>query len=278
MFSSRIFTIASPWEYRYRGAVLFLSQPALALLSLLLLSLPWTWYLGLSVSTGPAVIAVGMASVGVAIRIWGTALISAGVMASRTLATDRLVTTGPFRYVRNPLYLGSILVFGAYGVLIDWKLAVGFVVFHWLRYLRIIGYEQSLLRQQWGGRFDAYCRRVPRLLPRLGPAKRDQATEQQPAPKIDGLCWRDGLLSNLIFLGMVVGYGATLFTANLAALVPFEAAGFVLTGLYLLGVKRRKVKEPRLQSPHRIRRAVSERSEGPVDSKDTLRNSSRIAS
>ena len=81
MFSSRIFTIASPWEYRYRGAVLFLSQPALALLSLLLLSLPWTWYLGLSVSTGPAVIAVGMAAVGVAIRIWGTALISAGVMA-----------------------------------------------------------------------------------------------------------------------------------------------------------------------------------------------------
>lgn len=250
MPSLRTLTIASPWEYRYRGAILFLSQPALGCLSFLVLSLPWTWYLGLPVSIAPAVIAVATASIGVAIRIWGTALISAAVMASSSLSTDRLVTWGPFGYVRNPLYLGSLLVFGAYGVLLDWRLALGFVVFHWLRYLRIIGYEQSLLERRWKDEFEAYCRRVPRLLPRLLPAKRTDQARGRPAPPVAGACWRDGVMSNLIFVGMAVGYGATALTANLAALVPFEAAGFVLTGIYLLSVKRRQGRDGGLRPPH----------------------------
>jgi hypothetical protein len=57
-------------------------------------------------------------------------------------------------------------------------------------------------------------------------------------------------MSNLIFVGMAVGYGATALTANLAALVPFEAAGFVLTGIYLLSVKRRQGRDGGLRPPH----------------------------
>ena len=81
-----------------------------------------------------------------------------------------LTQTGPYAYTRNPLYLGSTLIAAGFAVaLLSWPvvlvLAAGFAAI----YIPVIASEERFLRATFPA-FDAYCRRVPRLIPRLTPA------------------------------------------------------------------------------------------------------------
>jgi protein-S-isoprenylcysteine O-methyltransferase Ste14 len=84
--------------------------------------------------------------------------------------TERLVVSGAYRFVRNPMYLavvgaivGQALLLGQLGLLRYAALvAVLMVVF--VRF-----YEEPTLRRQFGAEYDAYCRAVPGWLPRLRP-------------------------------------------------------------------------------------------------------------
>jgi len=78
-----------------------------------------------------------------------------------------LTVTGPYAHVRNPLYLGSMLIAAGFAVaLLSWPvalvLALGFTVI----YVPVIASEERFLRGAFPG-FDDYCRQVPRLIPRL---------------------------------------------------------------------------------------------------------------
>jgi protein-S-isoprenylcysteine O-methyltransferase Ste14 len=90
---------------------------------------------------------------------------------------QELTTTGPYAHTRNPLYLGSMLMAAGFAVaLMSWPvalvLAIGFLVI----YVPVIASEERFLRVTFP-QFDEYCSRVPRLLPRLTPAR---------APNSDG--------------------------------------------------------------------------------------------
>jgi hypothetical protein len=82
-----------------------------------------------------------------------------------------LTQTGPYAHTRNPLYLGSILIAAGFAVaLLSWVVAVVLAAFFLIIYVPVIASEERFLRATFPD-FDAYCRRVPRLLPRLSPAK-----------------------------------------------------------------------------------------------------------
>ncbi|GGG96138.1 methyltransferase family protein [Silvibacterium dinghuense] len=86
-----------------------------------------------------------------------------------------LTTTGPYGYTRNPLYLGSMMIaFGfalaARSVWIALALAALFAII----YIPVIQGEEQFLRGAFPG-FDDYCRRVPRLFPRLTSASKESA-------------------------------------------------------------------------------------------------------
>lgn len=92
-----------------------------------------------------------------------------------------LTVTGPYAYTRNPLYLGSMMIAAGFAVaLLSWPvalvLAVGFAVI----YIPVIASEERFLRATFPG-FDDYCRRVPRIVPRLTPAKSAKDTGETPA-------------------------------------------------------------------------------------------------
>jgi protein-S-isoprenylcysteine O-methyltransferase Ste14 len=107
---------------------------------------------------------------------WSLALVLPGLLlravASGTVKKNReLAVTGPYAYTRNPLYLGSMLMAAGFAVaLLSWPLALllaaGFAVI----YIPVIASEERFLRDTFPG-FEDYCRRVPRLIPRLTPAK-----------------------------------------------------------------------------------------------------------
>ncbi len=80
----------------------------------------------------------------------------------------QLTTTGPYRYTRNPLYFGSILI--AFGFAIAARsvwVALAFLVLFLIIYWPVIVDEEEYLRATFPD-YDAYAARVPRLIPRLG--------------------------------------------------------------------------------------------------------------
>lgn len=82
-----------------------------------------------------------------------------------------LTVTGPYAYTRNPLYLGSMMMAFGFAVAARslWIAAVLAVLFAAI-YIPVIRSEEEYLRSVFAD-FDAYAAAVPRLLPRLAPAK-----------------------------------------------------------------------------------------------------------
>jgi len=94
-----------------------------------------------------------------------------GVAAGTVKKNRELTVSGPYAYTRNPLYLGSMLIAAGFALaLLSWivalVLAIGFLAI----YVPVIASEERFLRVAFPG-FDDYCRRVPRLIPRLTPAR-----------------------------------------------------------------------------------------------------------
>lgn len=82
-------------------------------------------------------------------------------------APTRLVAEGPYRYVRNPMYVGVLAVISAWAVLLRSSvllLYLGFVTTVFT--LFVVLYEEPHLRRLFGEPYDAYCARVGRWFPR----------------------------------------------------------------------------------------------------------------
>ncbi len=78
------------------------------------------------------------------------------------------VAAGPYKIVRNPMYIGGYIVLLGYG-LYEHSLAILIFALPWLllAHLFVILYEEPHLRVAFGAPYDAYCRSVRRWLPRL---------------------------------------------------------------------------------------------------------------
>ena len=83
----------------------------------------------------------------------------------------KLTVTGPYAYTRNPLYLGSMLMaFGFAAASRSLWITLFLALLFLLIYAPTIYSEEEFLRSTFPG-FESYARRVPRLLPRLRPAR-----------------------------------------------------------------------------------------------------------
>ena len=114
---------------------------------------PWTLAIGLPI-----------AAAGLALR---------AAAAGHIRKNDVLAVSGPYRYTRNPLYLGSALL--ALGFVIaaaSWLLAALAAAMLFVIYLPVIRREEAFLAARFGAEFEAFRRTVPRLLPRFPPAPR----------------------------------------------------------------------------------------------------------
>jgi hypothetical protein len=107
--------------------------------------------------------------VGAALRVWGTAYLSPGVVHASAMHGEQMMAAGPYRYVRNPLYLGSYCMALSIAILMPPWGAVVFLVLLGLFYFRLILGEEAFLTGQIGEPYLEYKRRVPRLVPSLRP-------------------------------------------------------------------------------------------------------------
>lgn len=86
-----------------------------------------------------------------------------------------LATAGPFRYSRNPLYLGSFIL-GAGFIIAGGSIPLGvaFVILFTLIYLPVMRREEAYLRHLFGASFETYARQVPLFIPIPGRASKSK--------------------------------------------------------------------------------------------------------
>jgi Putative protein-S-isoprenylcysteine methyltransferase len=78
----------------------------------------------------------------------------------------RLVMRGPYRFVRNPMYIGAGLgLAGAALFYQSWPLLLYAACFFFLTHLFVLFYEEPALRHTFGDEYGSYCHKVRRWLP-----------------------------------------------------------------------------------------------------------------
>ncbi len=89
-------------------------------------------------------------------------------VAAQIMEDHKLITTGPYAHVRNPIYAGMFGMLIATGLVISswYALVIGSLVF-WYGTMSRIGIEEGLLSEEFGRRFDDYKNSVPALIPTL---------------------------------------------------------------------------------------------------------------
>ena len=83
-----------------------------------------------------------------------------------------LIVNGLYRYVRNPIYFGALLVQLGYIVWFDSGLMmIYFLLFVLAFHIMIVFIEEPILRNTFGAAYDEYVKSVPRWIPRIDQAK-----------------------------------------------------------------------------------------------------------
>lgn len=124
-------------------------------------------------------LAIVLGVVGAALRWWGTAYLSASVVHSSAMHGDQVMASGPYRYLRNPLYLGSYLLGLSIAILMPPSGAAFFAVAIGIFYIRLILGEEAFLAGQAGESYLKYKQQAPRLIPRLWPKIAASSTKPQ---------------------------------------------------------------------------------------------------
>jgi protein-S-isoprenylcysteine O-methyltransferase Ste14 len=120
----------------------------------------------------PYTLIVGLLFVltGEGIRLWGVSFVGSETRTTGAVGGTNLITAGPFAYVRNPLYLGNMLLYFGIGVmsnaLFPW-LVVATVVLFSIQYYLIVTLEEEYLTKTFSSAFQDYSRRVRRFVPIL---------------------------------------------------------------------------------------------------------------
>jgi len=104
-----------------------------------------------------------------ALRTWGAAYLRTEVVHDTAQHSEALVADGPFRYTRNPLYLGNLPMAAGIGVLASVSGFIFSLLANWIFVYRLIFREEKALRQTQGESYRAYCEAVPRFWPSLRP-------------------------------------------------------------------------------------------------------------
>lgn len=144
----------------------------------------------------------GIIIMGFLIRLWSTKYIGRRMPWLKKKGKT-LVTTGPYAIVRNPLYIGNILIAMGLSLLSElaWSIPFVFLYFFTLYHLVAI-YEEKKLLERWGDEYRVYMNEVPRWIPRF---------KNLHPNKTNGSLWKDALRSEFPSV-LVILWGIFIFT------------------------------------------------------------------
>jgi protein-S-isoprenylcysteine O-methyltransferase Ste14 len=168
----------------------------ISLLGWLALELSRTGIASFSVATSIVlIVAVLVAAKAVLFRVWGTAYLGPGTVNSFNMVAGKVMADGPYRYVRNPLYIGLWCMVIAAAFLMPVTGAAFAVTLIAIFAIRLTLGEEAFLTAQLGEPYLAYMRAVPRFIPRLRGA---------PLPSGAKPHWLRATLAELTPIGILI--------------------------------------------------------------------------
>ncbi len=133
----------------------------------------------------PAAMLIGgvLVILGELVRFWGVAYAGSLTRVTGGVGAPEVIVAGPFAYVRNPLYVGNILLYAGVGVmsnaLFPWLVLVAAVYFIF-QYYEIVLLEEEFLRGHFGAAYEDFAGHVPRFIPRLTRYNNESQSHQHP--------------------------------------------------------------------------------------------------
>jgi protein-S-isoprenylcysteine O-methyltransferase Ste14 len=144
-------------------------------------------------------LAVVLVCAGALLRVWGSAYLGSSIVHSAAMHGDAVMAGGPYRFVRNPLYLGSLLPALGISILMPPSGAIFFLIAIFIFYFRLIFGEEDYLAERLGSPYQEYRRVVPRIVPSLRPRIAAPAIR----PK-----WLEALLGEVFVVGAALSMAA----------------------------------------------------------------------
>jgi protein-S-isoprenylcysteine O-methyltransferase Ste14 len=156
------------------------------------------------------VLAALIAAKGMVFRIWGSAYLGPATVLHMRMKGDTLIAGGPYRYVRNPLYIGLWSMTAAMAFLMPPTGALFVLIAVPLFLLRLTLGEEAFLTGELGQPYTDYLRAVPRLVPRL----RSSLPPANRKPQ-----WLRAVLSELSPIGIFITFAVFSWSYDLRLMV-----------------------------------------------------------
>ena len=146
-------------------------------------------------TTALLILAVLIAAKAVLFRVWGAAYLGPTTVNSGSMVAGRVVADGPYRYMRNPLYIGLWCMVIALAFLMPATGAAFATILITVFSIRLTLGEEAFLTAKIGEPYVAYLHAVPRFIPRLRGAPAPAGTKPQ---------WLRALVAELTPIGVLV--------------------------------------------------------------------------
>jgi protein-S-isoprenylcysteine O-methyltransferase Ste14 len=166
-------------------------------------------------------------------RTWAAAYLQSNTVQDPAMHLDAIVADGPYRHVRNPLYLGAILLAFGISLLVSRTGFLFITIILTIFFLRLTGLEESNLEREQGEAYVEFCERVPRLWPSLAPRLPKGGTKPR---------WGQAILGEIHMWGFFAGMAAFAVTLNkrVAWWIVGTALVLYLVRSYVLSVRRKR--------------------------------------
>jgi protein-S-isoprenylcysteine O-methyltransferase Ste14 len=207
---------ATPLEFRFRFLIL-------AVIYFLGFAAPWNYWLHLDsirtwqllaawparsgwISFSTATIVVLLLGIlcalkGAILRTWASAYLGTSIVQDPSMYGEGVVAAGPYRHLRNPLYLGTFIHTFALALLMPPSGAIFCILAIGLFLLRLIAGEESFLTAKLGAPYLAYCAKVPSLLRSIKPRVPVSTTQPKWPIAFLGEIYMWGVVVTFAFLG-----------------------------------------------------------------------------
>lgn len=152
-------------------------------------------------------------------RTWATAYLKTEVVHDMSLHSEGLVADGPYRYVRNPLYLANIPFAAGIATMASRAGWLFIVLGMWIFVYRLIFREEDRLLQTQGESYRAYLRAVPRFWPSLTPRVPSGGGQPRWGQAFAGeiLIWLMGVAVLCFAITLSLKLAGVVFAASFAA-------------------------------------------------------------